>query len=103
VATGASERVAALVAEGHMIEAIKAYRQETGVGLREAKIAIDGLVRRATSRARTRQLMAAGASEQVARLLAAGTTIEAIKAYRQETGVGLREAKIAVDRLRLSA
>ena len=99
VATGASERVAALVAQGHTIEAIKAYRDEVGVGLRAAKTAVDGL----RSRARTRQLMAAGASERVASLLVAGKSIGAIKTYRQETGVGLRQAKSFVDRLRRSA
>ncbi len=31
-------------------------------------------------------------------LLAGGKKIEAIKVYREETGVGLREAKDAVDR-----
>jgi ribosomal protein L7/L12 len=95
VAAGASERVAALVAQGYQIDAIKAYRDEMAVGLREAKAALDGLA----SQVRTRQLMRAGASERVASLVVAGQTIGAIKAYRQETGVGLREAKDFVDGL----
>jgi ribosomal protein L7/L12 len=95
VAAGASQRVAALVAAGLKIDAIKAYRDEMGIGLREAKTAVDGL----SSHARTRQLMRAGASQQVASLVAAGKTSGAIKAYRQETGVGLRAAKAFVDGL----
>jgi ribosomal protein L7/L12 len=37
--------------------------------------------------------------KQVEALLRRGKTIEAIKAYREATGAGLREAKEAVDRL----
>jgi len=36
---------------------------------------------------------------QVEALLAQGKTIQAIKAYREATGAGLKEAKEAVDRL----
>jgi large subunit ribosomal protein L7/L12 len=36
-------------------------------------------------------------SPRVRELIAAGREIEAIKAYREETGVGLAEAKQAVD------
>jgi ribosomal protein L7/L12 len=37
--------------------------------------------------------------QEVEALLRRGKTIEAIKAYREATGAGLREAKEAVDRL----
>jgi len=36
-------------------------------------------------------------SPQVAALIAAGRTVEAIKLYRQETGEGLKQAKAAVE------
>ena len=36
---------------------------------------------------------------QIAELLRQGQTIEAIKLYREQTGVGLAEAKAAVERL----
>ncbi|CAM3732786.1 ribosomal protein L7/L12 [Occultella aeris] len=39
-----------------------------------------------------------GLSPRVAELLARGKKIEAIKVYREETGVGLKEAKDAVER-----
>lgn len=42
-------------------------------------------------------LIEAGASSSVAELLANGKTIEAIKAYREENKVGLKEAKSAID------
>ena len=38
-------------------------------------------------------------SDDVRGLVRAGRKIEAIKRYREETGVGLKEAKDAVDRL----
>ena len=41
-------------------------------------------------------------SERVANLARSGRTIDAIKQYRLETGVGLAEAKDVVDRLRSS-
>jgi ribosomal protein L7/L12 len=37
-----SPQVAALVAAGRKIEAIKVYRQETGEGLKQAKAAVEG-------------------------------------------------------------
>jgi ribosomal protein L7/L12 len=37
--------------------------------------------------------------ERVVALLDQGKTIQAIRAYREETGAGLREAKEAVDRI----
>src|SRR5260370_8517019 len=48
---------------------------------------------------RTSRLLQAGASPRVADLLARGDRISAIKAYRQEHQVGLREAKKEIARL----
>lgn len=42
-ATGASERVRQLADSGRKIEAIKVHREETGLGLAEAKRVVDGL------------------------------------------------------------
>ena len=41
-----NDRVKALVAEGKKIQAIKLYREETGLGLKEAKDAVEELVQR---------------------------------------------------------
>lgn len=49
--------------------------------------------------ARAQALRGAGASPAVADLLARGQKINAIKAYREESGAGLREAKAAVEQL----
>ena len=40
-----SDRVRSLVRDGQLIEAIKQYREDTGVGLAEAKEVVDGLRR----------------------------------------------------------
>jgi ribosomal protein L7/L12 len=99
VALGASEQVAAYLAAGQKIAAIKAYKDETGAGLTDAKRTVDGLMSGAWTRERARELLTAGASERVASLLAHGDTIGAIKAYREETTTGLYDAKTAVEGL----
>ena len=38
--------------------------------------------------------------DEIARLLIKGNLIEAIKVYRQRTGVGLAEAKLAVEQMK---
>ena len=43
VEPGVTEEIRQLVAEDRYIEAIKAYREETGAGLKDAKDAIDAL------------------------------------------------------------
>lgn len=91
---GASEQVASRLASGDKIGAIAVYRQEMNpLGLREAKIAVDTFL----IDARARALIGAGVSEHVARLLAEGDRIRAIKAYKEASGVTLREAKEAID------
>lgn len=99
VAAGASDEMAALIAGGGKINAIKMYREETGVGLYEAKSAVDDVL----IRARAKRVMEAGGSEPVADLLARERVTGAIRAYRQETGVSQREAKAYVTALRVRA
>ena len=103
-----------LLRQNQKIKAIKVYREQTGVGLREAKEAVDSLDD--TLRARGPQgffspvgeqdremdadpLLAESAGEEVRRYLLAGEKIKAIKAYREQTGVSLKAAKNAVERL----
>ena len=82
------------VREGRLIDAIKLYREATGVGLAEAKQAIDRMV---VGEAATTGVPKADGSVEEA--LAAGNKIEAVKRYRDQHGVGLREAKDAVERM----
>jgi ribosomal protein L7/L12 len=93
-----------LIAAGREIEAIKLVRRIRGLGLKEAKDAIDTMKRtgRLPSPASAPPTEAGGpaaSDAEVLRLVAAGQLIDAIKRYRELTGAGLAEAKTAVERL----
>ena len=82
-----------LIAQDRKIDAIKHYRQITSAGLKESKDFVE---------ARMAELAAASASPaglqpELDRLLHANQKIYAIKHYRTVTGVGLKEAKDAVE------
>jgi ribosomal protein L7/L12 len=92
------EVLAALQA-GRQVEAIKLLRQSTGLGLTEAKQLID-------AHARGEPISVPAAAERpvlrtlppnVAQALQAGNKIEAIRLLREQTGMGLKECKDAVD------
>lgn len=78
---------------GNKIKAIKMYREQTGVGLKEAKNAVETMEQRKIFEMTE---MYKG-DEAIEYMLIAGNKINAIKLYRQRTGVGLKEAKDAVD------
>lgn len=99
-----------LVTNGKKIEAIKKFRQLTGLGLKDSKDAVEQLERdikagRAPKTPTLGELLApetqpeinADVERQVRELLGQGRKIEAIKIYREATGLGLKEAKDAVE------
>jgi ribosomal protein L7/L12 len=99
------EELRELLASGNKIQAIKLYREETGVGLAEAKNAVEEF-------AAGEALPAAGGDLQgripvddpdlvaeVTTLLQEGKGLPAIKLVRVRTGVALKEAKEIVDRI----
>lgn len=100
-----------LVQEGNKIYAIKVYRETFGVGLKEAKEAVEKLeagqplVFSQTTTATASQtespsiMELAGGMNEVAVLLREGNKIAAIKRYRELTGAGLAESKEAVEKL----
>jgi ribosomal protein L7/L12 len=89
--------IRSLLRQGRNVEAIKLYRQQTGVGLAAAKDAVERIGRGENP---TRNEVNADATEnQILELLAAGRKIAAIKLYREQTGRGLKEAKDAVEAL----
>jgi ribosomal protein L7/L12 len=93
-ATGMAE-VDRLVRAGRKIQAIKVYRELTGVGLKEAKDAVE---RWNHPTAPAPPPLPGADMSTVDDALRAGRTIEAIKLYREATGVGLKQAKDAVER-----
>jgi len=85
-----------------MIAAIKLYREQTGSGLAEAKRAVEAIA--AGQPVEHRSPDADGVKPdslegQILVLMQSQKKIEAIKIYRQQTGVGLKEAKDAVEAL----
>lgn len=95
-----------LLGRGKKIEAIKAYREQTGVGLKEAKDAVEsGAFASALTGfppvapvASAPDLLPDPVAAEIDRLLASDAKIEAIKLLRENTGFGLKESKDIIDR-----
>ena len=90
-----------LLAEGRKIEAVKRYREATGAGLAAAKEMVEAIAR-GEPPPEDKPVASAFDSEVLA-FLQGGKKIEAIKLYRQRTGVGLKEAKDAVEAIAAQA
>ncbi len=97
------DEIRSLAASGKKIAAIKLYREATGVGLAEAKDAVEAIARgQGVSFPSTAAQAAPFGSDamledRIRQLLAARQKIEAVKFYRERTRVSLQEAKDAVD------
>ena len=91
--------IKAEIAAGNMITAIKLYRDVTGAGLAEAKQAVELIAAGKPPPTGAAPTLAADAMREVSALVAAGKKIDAIKVYRKEAGVDLKDAKDAVDAL----
>jgi ribosomal protein L7/L12 len=88
------------IAAGRKIEAIKLYREATGAGLAEAKEAVELIeAGKPPKPGEPASLGDDQALQEVSSLVRQGRKIEAIKRYREATGLGLKEAKDAVDAL----
>ena len=104
---GADASPEQLLRAGRKIEAIKRYRELTGVGLKEAKDAVDAMQSgRSASLPPKSSLLRQVNDSEIEAQIRSGHLIDAIKLYREKTGVGLKEAKDAVeawrDRIRAS-
>jgi ribosomal protein L7/L12 len=97
------EEVWRLLRARDKIGAIKAYRRATGAGLKEAKEAVERMeagipgAEVETSEASETTEASFVDPDKLQRLIRAGRKIEAIKYYREQRRVGLKEAKDAVD------
>ena len=95
-------QIVSLVRQGQKIAAIKLYREQTGSGLAEAKNAVELLAAGQHIEQRSPEaddIRPDSLEGQVLVLMQGQKKIEAIKLYRQQTGVGLKEAKDAVESL----
>lgn len=92
-----------LIDNGQKIEAIQKYRERTGVGLAEAKSAIEQIGDRLGGAGQPlnnrSDVPSDSADGEVLDLMRSGQKIAAIKRYRETHGGGLKEAKEAVEAL----
>jgi ribosomal protein L7/L12 len=96
--------VGRLLTQDRKLDAIKLMRDTSGLGLKEAKDAVELMEKLPASAPPPPGLVATirqaqETSEEVQKLVKRGRKIEAIKLIRAQTGMGLREAKDLVDRL----
>jgi ribosomal protein L7/L12 len=82
------------IAKGNKVEAIGLLREQTGLSLVEAKQVVE---RHGGPSPRPLAAGGTGLTESARAALARGNKIEAIKVLREETDLGLKEAKEAVD------
>jgi ribosomal protein L7/L12 len=95
-------RITELAAAGEKVEAIQLLRAATGLGLAEAKAAIEGLARGAALPAIPAKLSEQGPEALPAEVRAAlerGERVDAIRLLREATGLGLKESKEWLDRV----
>jgi ribosomal protein L7/L12 len=94
--------IESLIAAGRKIEAIRLYRERYGVGLKEAKDAVDAFARGApltfaASPPRSGLADDPELASIIDPLLREGRLIQAIKEYRDRRPVGLKEAKEIIE------
>lgn len=101
-----SPEVVAAIESGMTIEAIKLLRESTGIGLTEAKEAVDAYARRRNLPAAASAPEPSQASDPsrdvpagVMEALRNGNKIEAVRLVREKQGLSLRDAKLFVDLL----
>ena len=113
---GNQDEIVELLTRRQKITAIKRYREMTGVGLQQAKMAVEQMERelllgQPLSMPASPAMGSVGDVDEqeegaalaflaeVRQLALSGKKIAAIKLYREKTGVGLKEAKDVVDRM----
>jgi ribosomal protein L7/L12 len=87
-----------------LLHAIKLYREATGASLAEAKAAIEEMARNELIKPpdSVRDYDNPVMEGKIKSLLSKNRKIDAIKIYREEYGVGLNEARSAVERIEAS-
>ncbi|MBI5563543.1 MAG: ribosomal protein L7/L12 [Chloroflexi bacterium] len=92
------DRIRGLLKENRRTDAVRLYMEQTGAGLKEATLAVGQIqAARPTEVVNTPAGPFAVDLDEIERLLRNGQKINAIKLLREQTGLGLKEAKDAVD------
>lgn len=109
------EEIASLLLSGQKLQAIKVYREVTGASLSDAKVALERLEQAIRYGALSADASSGGGLSngnagfglpemllaEIGQLLARGQKIQAIKLYREHTGLNLADAKGAIERIDL--
>ena len=90
-------RIRELLASGQKIQAVKYYREFAGVGLLEAKNAVEAVERRRPVPSNANPTPDTG--NRIGGLIIAGNKIAAIRDYRAQTGASLADAKAHIENL----
>lgn len=95
------QQIHEFIHDQQLIQAIKLYREATGASLADAKEAVEKMARGETIKppSGTQDFDNPILEARIKSLLARKQKIEAVKIYREEYGVGLKQAKDAVDRI----
>lgn len=95
------QRIHDLLHRQQLLNAIKFYREITGSSLAEAKEAVEEMARDESTKPPddVRDMDNPILTSRIMSLLSRKRKIDAVKIYREEYGVGLKEAKDAVDQI----
>lgn len=98
------QQIHKFIHDQQLLHAIKLYRDATGASLAEARDAVERMARGEAVKppSGTMDYDNPILDGKIKSLLARQQKVEAIKIYREEYGVGLKQAKDAVDRLEVS-
>lgn len=94
----ARRKIEALLISGKKLAAVKRYREATGASLAESKQAVESM-QATIAPAQPTPMTDSNLNSQVVSLLHQGERIKAVKLYKSQAGVRLKEAKQAVDRI----
>lgn len=99
--TASLDDVRQLARAGRKLEAIRLFRQLTGQGLAEAKAAVEQLSGRQAQTPRKQGVILREVRDSDIELqIRSGHLLNAIALYREKNGVGVQEARTAVERWR---
>jgi ribosomal protein L7/L12 len=96
---GSLEEARRTLAGQAKMRAIKLYRDANRTGWAEAAEAVDSIRAGRAPAAGTTSALPRAEALAIGEALRAGNKIEAIKLYREHTGLGLKEAKDAVEEM----
>jgi len=98
------QKIHQLLHDKQLIQAVYIYREATGVSLAEAKEAVEEMAQNELTKppSGVRNYDDPVLEGKIKSLLSKGKKIEAVKIYRAEYGIGLKEAKDAVERIEAS-